>query len=263
VLQELDELGLKVRGVAGTSMGAVVGAMYLALGSANEAIARWREAIDRDLVPPVRPVRPMADASEHEHPLVQIARRIRSQVVVAFASHRTTVLDDADLVRAFEFLIPDIRLTDLQCPMTVVATDLENGSVVWLTEGQLRAVLRASSAIPGMFPAVTIGGRKLVDGGVVGEVPVFAARSMGWPVVAVDASMELPPLREGDLVLDTMMRTQMITARLLRQRMLAKVRAVIRPSVGYATWADWNRFEELVAEGRRAAREFLGLAGEG
>jgi NTE family protein len=260
VLDVIDELGLKVCAMAGTSMGAVVGAMYLALGSASAAIERWREAFDQDLVPPVRTVRRrLVDAADHEHPLVQIARRIRSQVVVAFASHRTTVLDDTDLVQAFEFLLPDMDLSDLRCPMLAVATNLETGEVVWLDRGNLRHVLKASSAIPGILPAVTIGGRTLVDGGVVGEVPVVAARSLGWPVIGIDASMDLPSLREGDLVLDTMMRTQMMTARLLRERILTGAWAVIRPRVGQVTWADWDRFDDLIIEGRKAARKFLGV----
>ena len=130
-----------------------------------------------------------------------------------------------------------------------VSVYLEDGSVVWISRGRLRHVLKASSAIPGILPAVSLNGRQLVDGGVVGEVPIGAARSMGWPVVAVDVSMDLPPMRDSDLVLDTMMRTQMMTSRLLRERMLSTVRAVIRPQVGYATWAEWHHFDDLVAEG--------------
>jgi NTE family protein len=261
VLDVLDDLGLKVCAMAGTSMGAVVAAMYLAHGSAAAAIERWREAFAQDLVPPVRGVRRrLEDAEKHEHPLVQVARKIKSQVVVAFASHRTTVLDDSDLVRAFEYLLPDMDLSELGCPMLAVATDLESGEVVWLDRGEMRTVLKASSAIPGILPAVTVNGRTLVDGAVVGEVPVRAAQSLGWPVIGIDASMDLPPLRDNDLVLDTMMRTQMMTARLLRERLLSRAWAVIRPRVGDATWADWHRFDELVVEGRRAARSFLGIA---
>jgi NTE family protein len=259
VLQVLDELGLEVRGIAGTSMGAVIGAMYLAYGSAEEAIARWQAAISKGLVPPVRPLRKLAGADEHEHPLTQLARRIRNQVVVAFAINRSTALDDKDLARAFEFLIPDIAIEELRRPMVAVSTDLESGAAVRLREGSLRQVLKASSAIPGLLPAVAIGGRRLVDGGVVGEVPVAAARTLGWPVVAVDVSLEIPPLRRDDMVLDIMMRTQMMTARLLRERALAAAHIVIRPRVGYATWAEWNRFDELVAGGRRAAEQFFGL----
>jgi NTE family protein len=259
VLEVLDELGLEVRGIAGTSMGAVVGGMYLALGSAGAAVARWREAIDTDLVPPVRPLRRVQDSRSKEHPLSQIARRVRNQIVVAFAMRRRNLLDDHHLVRAFEFLLPDIDMSELRRPLVAVATDLESGAEVRISSGRLRHTLKASRAIPGILPAVAVDGRMLVDGGVLAEVPTAAARSLGWPVLAVDVAMDLPPLADDSVVLDTMMRTQMMTARLLRERELSRAWAVIRPAVGTTTWADWQRFDELVAAGRRAALEFFGL----
>jgi NTE family protein len=106
---------------------------------------------------------------------------------------------------------------------------------------------------------VAVDGRLLVDGGVLAEVPVAAARTLGRPVVAVSVAMEIPPVSEDDMVLDTMMRTHMMTGRLLREQQLRGAAGVIHPRIGYATWADWNRFEELVEIGRVAAREFLGL----
>jgi len=263
VLQVFDELGLRVRAVAGTSMGAVNGAMYLALGSADAAIGRWRQAIEEELVPPIRPMRQPPDTGSREHPLIQVARKIRNRVVVSFAMNRTTVLDDDDLVRAFDFLVPDISIEDLPRPFLAVTTDLEDGREVRLGKGPLHQALKASSAIPGLLPAVEIDKRMLVDGAVVAEVPAGAARSMGWPVIAVDASMDLPPLSEDALVLDTMMRTQMMTARLLRNRVLSRVRGVIRPQVGCTAWADWHEFDRLIEAGRRAALGFFGLPEDG
>ena len=259
VLDVLDEARLPVCAIVGTSMGAVNGGMYLAHGSAARAIEVWREALEKGLIPAVAPIRRMPAADSSEHPLLQVARRIRNRVVISFAMNRSTVLDQKDLVNALEFLIPDVRFDDLSCPMVAVATDLQTGEEVRLETGPLRSALAASGAIPGMIPAAEVGGRQLVDGAVVAEVPVAAARDMGWPVVAVDASMEVPSISKTDLVLDTMMRTQMMTARLLRRRQLRRATHVIRPRVGHVTWAEWHHFEDILEEGRKAAREFLGL----
>ena len=259
VLQVLDEASLPVRAIVGTSMGAVIGGMYLAHGSADRAVEVWREAFEEDLLPQVRPVRRVPDADSREHPLIQVARRIRNRVVISFAMNRSTILDGDDLTQALEFLIPEVDFQDLPQPLMVVATDIETGEEVRVSEGPLRPALIASSAIPGMLPAVEVNGRLLIDGAVVAEVPVAGARSVGWPVVAVDASMDVPAVAESDLVLDTMMRTQMMTARLLRRRQLARATHVIRPLVGCAAWAEWHRFDDLVAAGSDAAREFLGL----
>ena len=260
VLEVLDEQRLPVRAVAGTSMGAVIGAMYLSCGSATVAIAKWREAIDRRLVPTVRPLRPPPRERSRENPLLQAARRIRNQVVIAVAVNRSTILDGVELMHALDFLIPETTADQLPRPFIAVATDLEAGTEARLSRGDLRTILRASSAIPGVVPAVEVDGRRLADGGVLAEVPVAAARTIGWPVVAVSVAMEIPPMGEDDLVLDTMQRAHMMTGRLLREQQLRLAAGVIEPRVGYATWADWNRFEDLVETGRAAAREFLGLS---
>lgn len=259
VLQVLEEAELPVRAIVGTSMGAVTGGMWLVHGSANRAIGLWREAIEQGMIPSVRSIGGVPDAEEKEHPLIQVARRIRNRVVISFAMNRSTILESRDLEQALEFLVPDVSFTDLPKPLVVVATDLETGEEVGLRDGSLRQALVASSAIPGMVPAVQIRGRWLVDGGVVAEVPVLAARSEGWPVVAVDVSLDVPPIGKDDLVLDTMMRTQMMTARLLRNTHLEAATHVIRPQVGVARWAEWQRFDEFIEMGRIAARTFLGL----
>lgn len=248
-----------MRAIVGTSMGAVAGGMVLAHGSAGHAIKLWGEALEQGMIPSVRPIGSIPDAEEKEHPLIQVARRIRNRVVISFAMNRSTILDSAALEQALEYLVPDMTFADLPKKLVVVATDLETGEAVCIRDGSLRQALVASSAIPGMVPAVEIEGRLLVDGGVVAEVPTMAARQEGWPVVAVDVSMDVPPIGSDDLVLDTMMRTQMMTARLLRGRQLKSAASVIRPAVGSARWAEWHRFQEFVETGRTAAREYLGM----
>lgn len=233
--------------------------MYLHYGSAAAVIERWREAFRRGMIPPVRPLRRSNREQASEHPLLQAARRIRDQMVIAFAVHRATILEDSDLVRAFDFLVPDTTVQSLPRRFVAVAVDLASGEEVRLAHGSLRTVLRASSAIPGVLPAVAVDDRRLVDGGVLAEVPVDAALSLGWPVVAINVAMELPSIGDDDLVLDTMMRTQMMTSRLLRDRQLELATAIIRPRVGCTTWADWDHFEELVEVGRAAAVEYFGL----
>jgi len=262
VLQVLEEQGMPIRAVVGTSMGALIGAMHLTHASHEEVLSKWREAIDRDLIPSVRPMSRLPDSDEHEHPLLQAARKIRNRVVVSMVVNRSTMLDDRYMAKAFDFLIPNVDIEDLPLPFVAVATDLATGEEVRLTKGPLRTVVKASSSIPGLLPAVELDGRLLVDGGVVAEVPVEAARRAGRPVIAVDVSMDVPPYHDGGLVLDTMMRTQLVTSRLLREHQLARVLHVIRPRVGHATWADWNGFDRLIEAGRAAAHEWLGIGEE-
>jgi len=259
VMRVLDELSIRPRAIVGTSMGSLVGAMYLVHSAAAEVEALWREAIEREILPSVTPVTMVPRAEKKEHPLIQVARQIKNQVVVSFALNRSTVLDGSILDRAVDELLPDLSIEDLSIPFIAVATNLETGEEIRLDRGSLRMAVKASSSIPGMVPAKSIDGRELVDGGVVAEVPVAAARALGRAVLVVDASMEIPPLEDDDLALDTMMRTQMMTSRLLRERQLADATWVIRPRIGHVAWADWGTFDQMIEAGEDAAREFFGV----
>jgi NTE family protein len=260
VLEALETAGLRVRAIAGTSMGSLIGGMVLVHGSARDATARWREALEAGMVPTVRNMRVTPDGGKREHPMVQVARRIRDRIVISFAVNRATMLDGDNLDQVLDFLVPDVVIEDLPRPFLAVATDLRTGDEVRLGTGSLRRAIRASSAIPGLFPAIEIGGRLLVDGGVLAEVPVAAARTLGRPILAIDASMDLPPMREGDLVLDTMIRTQNISGTLLRGFQMQEADHLLRPEVGHATWADWEAFDGLVEAGRAVTRTWLGIA---
>lgn len=257
VMRVLDELAVKPHAIVGTSMGSLVGAMYLVHSSAARVEERWRNAIEQGILPSVTPVTMVPRAEKKEHPLIQVARQIKNQVVVSFALNRSTVLDGSVLDRAVDELLPDCVIEDLPLPFTAVATHLETGAEVRLDHGSLRMAVKASSSIPGMVPSKSVEGCELVDGGVVAEVPVAAARALGRAVLVVDASMEIPPLEDDDLALDTMMRTQMMTSRLLRERQLADATWVIRPKIGHVAWADWGTFDQMIEAGETAAREFF------
>jgi len=72
---------------------------------------------------------------------------------------------------------PARSFSDLEVPLRVIATDLDTGEEVVLARGPLKPALLASAALPGVFPIVTHGGRRLVDGGVVNNVPLWHALS--------------------------------------------------------------------------------------
>ncbi len=258
-LEVLEREGLKIAGIAGTSAGSVIGSMFLALGSSRAVIARWREAFEKDVIAEIPT---FGEDEDHaaDHPLLQAARKFRDRVVISLAVNRSTLVDAEALERAINFLVPDVSIEELGLPFTAVATNLVTGEEVRLDHGPLRRAVMASSSIPGIVPPVDVDGVPLVDAGVIAEVPVGAARAMGGRVVAVDVSAPLPPYREGKLVLETLMRTGLMTSTLLRECQLRDAQIVVHPEVGNVLWSDWSQFERLVERGRVAARRLLGLA---
>jgi len=88
--------------------------------------------------------------------------------------------------------LKETRIDDLPIRFAAIATEFNTGHEIWLTRGRLSEALRASYALPGIFPPVLIGGRWLVDGALVNPVPVSAARALGARlVIAVNLNSDL------------------------------------------------------------------------
>ena len=153
VLRALSELGIAPQIVCGTSMGALVGAAYVA--GNLEALEQWALLLRRP------GIFRLLDWRISGRGLVQGSR----------------------LMELLGRYIPDVDVAALPRPFAAVATDLASGREVWLREGRLQDVVRASIAVPGLFTPAQQGQRWLVDGGLVNPVPVSLCRALGAQVV--------------------------------------------------------------------------------
>jgi NTE family protein len=253
VLAELEAAGVPVLGIAGTSSGAMLGAMWLALGSAR-SIERVREFVLSGLA------RRMVDigSDHHGRGLAGALHHVRYGAAMVRAVLTRHLMSPNEFLERVSFLVPDRRIEDLKLPFLVVATDNADGSEVRLDRGALRLAIAASSAMPGLVAPFEIGGRRLQDGGAVAEIPVPAARTLGSPVVAVEVSEGLPVGRpDADRLPRAMFRAAAMGWLALRCRLLAEADAVIAPAVNHLHWADYQALDEAVDAGRAAAREFL------
>lgn len=153
VLRELSAMGITPQVVAGSSIGALVGAAYAA--DRLDALEDWARSLTlRSMV-------------------TLIDMRIGGGGLVA-GEGIAAMLRDLDMPQ-------DIQ--DLSLPFIAVATDLKRGREVWLREGDTVDAVRASVSIPGLLRPKWLGDRWLIDGGVVNPVPVSAARALRAEVV--------------------------------------------------------------------------------
>ena len=170
VLQALREKGIEVDVVAGTSMGAVIGAFF----AARRADVLRELAGDLDW------------------------KRLRPFFWEVTLS-RSGLTDGRKLLEEFRKMLGLREFRELELPFRAVATDLDTGGEIVLSSGNLLQAVRASISIPGLFSPVQIGKRLLVDGGLVNPVPVSVARSMGAQVViAVDISQGIVPEKKPE-----------------------------------------------------------------
>lgn len=253
VLDELQRAGFRIAGMAGTSSGALLGALWALVGT-ERAVARVHDFMQSGLGPR------MADITDDDHGRGPIAlwRRVRLHAALMrllFGRGRFTAEEFEARVR---FFLPEISIQDLPIRTILVATDHATGEEVWLDRGPLTRAVAASSAMPGMLAPLPWEGRRLQDGGAVAEIPVRAARSLGSPVVAVEVSEGLP---SGDARRDrgakAMFRAAAIGWQELRRRMLAEADAVIAPAVNHIHWSAYGAVDEAVDAGRTAARAFV------
>ena len=257
VLEVLEDHALPVNAIAGTSVGAVVGAMWLTHGGAAAAHARWNEFLASGLVPAALPDIRLADGvSSRDNLLFQFARTLRRGAVVALALGRSSLICRADLDRAMAFLVPDVRIEDLPKPFVAVATDFDTGVPVTIRRGPLRAALAASSSVPAAAPPYPIGARTLVDGGVVADLPVAQALELrAGPVVAVDVGDDVAPAAADRLTMpQAMLRAGVMTHQVLRQLLARDADLVLRPQVAGIHWSEFGRGEEALRAGLDEAR---------
>ena len=156
VLRVLEWEGFHIRGVAGTSAGGLVGALYAAGYSPDKMEERLRDLDQGNLFSRMHGDGP-------------------------------SLLGLAGVNAILYELLGERTFKDSQLPLALTATDLDSGLPVVIREGRLIDAALATSAVPGVFPARTINGHMLVDGGVLSPIPVAVARSLnpGLPVIAV------------------------------------------------------------------------------
>ncbi|MGC8917603.1 MAG: patatin-like phospholipase family protein, partial [Thermoanaerobaculum sp.] len=260
VLEMLEEAGVPVAGIAGTSAGAVVGAMWLTLGSTQKVLERWQEFLASDFPSHLPEVRLTDEVTSRDNPLLSFAQRLQQGAQVALALHRRGLVETADLDRAVAFLVPDARIEDLRLPFAAVVTDFATGRAAALRQGSLRQAVAASSAVPGVVPPYPVDGRYVLDGGVVAEVPVEEARGLARrPLVAVDVG-DLPDPKEDPIRISVprvLLRASVMTHARLREALVASADLVLRPEVSGIHWSEFKRLPEAVEAGRQAARAAL------
>ncbi|QIM49499.1 patatin-like phospholipase RssA [Pusillimonas sp. DMV24BSW_D] len=170
VINELNKAGIQPDIVCGTSIGALVGAVY---------------------------------AGGHLGELEKWVTKLGLKDVVSFMDLTLTggVLKGERLMAFFRQKFKDCDIEDLGVPFGAVATSLYSGAEIWLRSGSTLGAVRASIALPALFAPVRHNGQILVDGGLVNPVPVSLARAMGADIlIAVDLNSDLlgRHLRRGE-----------------------------------------------------------------
>lgn len=259
ILKVLDEAGIFVSCVAGTSIGALVGGFYALSLSGRKLEERLLSYLASDTFRRAR-FNLMAQAnSSKEAPLfTRIASFIKKEFLLAMALRRPYLISRENFLENLAYFLPDVPIEGTRIPFAAVATDLERGEAVVIREGSIRDAVYASCTYPGVVEPLRLRGRLLVDGGVVAMVPVEAARDLGADIVlAVNAEKCIGEDIEGLTGIEILFRADDIMASELTRRQTQEADILIHPGVGDTKWYDFQRMPQYVAIGEKTARERL------
>ncbi|HLH96904.1 MAG TPA: patatin-like phospholipase family protein [Xanthobacteraceae bacterium] len=243
VLEALDELGLQPTAIAGTSIGALIGAAYAAGLSGKE-------------------IRHYAIALAHDR--TEVFRRLIAARAGSFASLFAAGFGSATIIDAEKFCeqfmprsLPE-DFAGLKIPLTVVASDLYRRQQVAFSFGPLRPALAASIALPSLMRPVLIDDKVLVDGGATNPLPFDQLRGKADIVMAVDISgvpneerRDLPNPWEC-LITTVLVMANTITAEKLKH---SAPDLVVRPNVGHFRTLDFLQASAILRAAEPAKAE--------
>ena len=257
VLRVLERENIPIDLITGTSMGAIIGAVY-ALKKDISAIEKIAEKyskisefnIDLSFGEKERKGKPFF--------LKKMSDFLKKGYILNLELRRKYLNDGGEIRKIIGELIDDKTFEDTKIPFVAVAADLVRGEKVIISRGKLFDALLASSSIPGMFPPVILDRKILVDGGIVDVVPIEVAQSLGANfVIAVSVSHTIKKRFEFNNAVEILFRTDSITSAELRKLQLSFADVVITPKVGRFHWSDFSKPERCIREGEIAAQDTI------
>ncbi len=235
VLEVLEKENIPIDMIAGTSMGALIGALYIREHDTN---LMRRQAIQLNWL------------------------GITSLIDLIIP--KSGFIGGQSVIRLLKRFIGDVKFQDLDIPFACVATDIITGNEVVINEGSVLEAIRASISIPVVFRAVKRKRRYLVDGGLVNQIPVSVAKKMGADIIiAVDLTPSkhertdfMAKLKEPS-IFQTIVQTLYIVTYLSNRSSSEGADVVIHPHLAHIGPGEFHRAPECILEGEYSTVDSL------
>ncbi|NQV17887.1 MAG: patatin-like phospholipase family protein [Armatimonadetes bacterium] len=258
VLKVLEEAGIEVDFITGTSMGSIIGGLY-AIGYSAAELEKiileqdWNELIYD------RISRRNISLTEKDEREKYAASFPISEGKIGLPKGLVAGQKISALISKLTISVHHIEdFNNLPIPFLCIATDIENGKVVILDEGYLPDAIRASMSIPSAFAPIEIEGQLLVDGGLIRNFPVSDIKKMGADIViGVDVSAPLYTKKELKSLVKIMEQSMSFQGSIATQEERKLCDILISPDIDEYNIMDFENADSLIIRGERAARKFL------
>jgi len=255
-IRALKEAGIIPGIVSGTSMGAIIGALYADSGNIDLAEQTIKGLLRSE------------EFRQKAHRLSGDMNRsfwdkVYGTAVKGYFFYRflfrESVISAETFFSEMNRIVPEKQFSDLKIPFACMALDLVSGYPEILHSGPVRPAVNASSAVPGILAPVQIEGRMCVGGGWVESVPVSAARVLGADfIIGIDVSRDISVIdyrEEMKNSMDIVFRAGDITRSLMNTLRTRDADFIIHPKVGDAEWSDFDNIGDYISSGYNAVVE--------
>ena len=263
VLEILDSAHIPIDLIVGTSIGASIGGLYAAGYTPAQLehfalTTNWNDALD--LEDEVHRTERVLSQKDADNALLSLRFKGFFDPVIPQAissGQRLTMLLNSMVINA-PGGVPEDFLRDMRVPFVAVTTDIVNGEMRLLTRGDLTEALRASATLPLRFSPLPQDSAILMDGGLIANIPVDVARSLGASMILVsNATSKLldrdhlnTPWDVADQVISLMMQRQ-------NEEQLKHADLVVAPQLDRWSNNDFSSIPKIIEAGREAARKML------
>ncbi len=225
VIKVLEEANIPIHCIAGSSMGALVGAFY-GCGYTPKEMAK-------------------------------MALHFQRKYFLDFTVPKMGLISGEKIKQLIRILTKGQSIEDLKIDLSIVATDLLKGEKVVFNEGDIASALRASISIPGIFVPEQSGDKLLVDGAVVDRVPVSEVKKLNAEIIiAVDVSFfEVEPKITS--IFDVIMQSMDIMEREMIRTREIESDIMIKPMINQYSSTAFKNVDIIIAHGEEAARNKL------
>ncbi len=263
VLSVLEQEGIPIDLVTGTSVGAIVASLYAFSLQSKYAIEQFRRYLESREFEKTNLGFLKDQDDEDGLSLEGIFQRfthfVQKGIFYGRSLTKAGPISQEKFARTVNLLLEDAEIEQAKISVGIVALDLKSGREVVLRKGPLRKAVSASCAIPGILAPAKWDTWELVDGGWIDLVPVRPSREMGADIViAVDVADTMEDSEEFNIGLAIIFRANDITRTALSQLQLEEADVVITPKIG-CHWSDFSHMDECLQAGEKAAREKLEL----
>lgn len=254
VLRVLQEEGVPIDIVVGTSMGAIIGGAY-AVGLDMTKLEKILANLDLNRL-----------LDLPSSPVATVAGRIASELLTRTDWRKNEQEETKNLCQFFAVFTKGLKFEDLKrVKFAVVAADIDTGEEVVLQEGPLHRAIAASATVPGLHYPIRYNDRFLVDGGIINKLPADVALQLGAEVViAVEVSAPLAKAKEVKNSIDLLTQAETITGRELMRLKLERVREklgerliLLQPALDRVSMLSLDQVAAAAQAGEREARKHL------